>query len=990
VRVRGSRRARLGALSSVGFAVVVGLLAAASSAAPPSLGLSATDTVVGGTIHANAQLSESTPTAEGEISFEVFGPGDSGCSGPALTPAPTPASVLGEGEYGSGEITPPAAGTYKWSAHYSGDGENPPADSTCSAISTVSKASPGLTGSASPSTVNAAIHDEVTLTGGFSPGGEVTFVVYGPGDTGCLTPLDTDSAPIEGNHATSDDFIPPEAGAFRWSVEYPGDENNEAATLACTAVNQTSIVSKASPGLTGTATASVTVGGTITDSATLSGGFSPGGSLLFRAYAPGDETCTGGVQYEASVPVSGDDSYSPAGFATAAAGLYRWKVDYSGDTNNETFSLGCGVTNQTSAVAQASPGLTGTATASVTVGGTISDSATLSGGFNPGGSLVFRAYGPGDSTCTGTVQYQSPPEPVNGNGPYSPAGFATAAAGPYRWTVSYSGDGNNEVANLSCGAAEQTSTATKAAPTMTGSASDSVVNAAIHDEVTLSGGFSPSGEVTFAVFGPGDSGCSTALQTETVPLQSGHATSAGFTPPEAGEFRWTAVYAGDDNNETVGLGCGVANQASTVGKASPSLVGTATSVPALGAKIDDSAVLSGGFNPGGTLVFRVYGPGDSTCTGPIQYEDPAVPVNDNGPYSPAGFKPAVAGLYRWTVTYSGDVDNESAETACNIDGQSSAVGQVHVILKASATGGTIGEPVTATASIEEGAIPAGQITFRAFAPGDATCSGAVVFSATVAVAGNGAYGSGAFVPTRVGAFRWTASYSGDVNHFPASSGCGEATSSLAQARPSINGAVSGRLKVGAPFRAAAVLQGGYAPTGTITFQIYGPIGADCSTPLAVDSVRIAGNGVTYSDPFVPGRSGRYRFVAAYSGDAANQAASEVCGGSGQLTQADKRTPKVKPRAGLSGRRISIRAHLSGAVSPSGAVIFRLYGPRDERCKRKPAFSGSLAVGANGSYLLAKYLATKSGTYRLSVGYSGDVRNQRKVGSCRGAQVIHVG
>jgi hypothetical protein len=132
-------------------------------------------------------------------------------------------------------------------------------------------------------------------------------------------------------------------------------------------------------------------------------------------------------------------------------------------------------------------------------------------------------------------------------------------------------------------------------------------------------------------------------------------------------------------------------------------------------------------------------------------------------------------------------------------------------------------------------------------------------------------------------------------------------------------------------------------------------------------------------------------VTSYSGDTSNKGASEPCDSIGQAAQVQKRTPKVKPRALLMGaRQISIRAHLSGGVSPSGVINFRLYGPGDRRCKRKPAFSGGITVKSNGSYSLATYLATKAGIYRLSVGYSGDARNKRYKGSCSAAQSIQVG
>jgi hypothetical protein len=347
-------------------------------------------------------------------------------------------------------------------------------------------------------------------------------------------------------------------------------------------------------------------------------------------------------------------------------------------------------------------------------------------------------------------------------------------------------------------------------------------------------------------------------------------------------------------------------------------------------------------------------------------------------------------LYRWTVEYQGDGNNEAVATACGAANQASAVGTVTVTLAANASSGTVGDPVTAMASIQEGAIPAGQITFKAFSPDDANCSGAAAFSSTVSVSGNGSYRSAVFVPSRVGTFRWTVSYSGDANHASTTAGCGKATSSVSQARPSITTGVTQQLTVGTSFRVTATLQGGYTPTGTIKFEIYHPVAAGCTKPLAVDVVPITGNGTFRSDPLVAQYPGPYSFVASYSGDAANQGATDPCDPSGQAVQVHMRTPKVKPRARLKGNQISIRAHLSGAASPSGVINFRLYRPGDKQCKRKPAFSGGVTVGSNGSYLLAQYFATKPGVYRLSVGYSGDQRNRQYKPSCSGAQQIRIG
>ena len=971
------RRASVGAVLATAAALVLSVNA---PAAPPSLVLEGSDATIGGTIHASAELGES-PDATGEITFEVFGSGDPTCSGSALDQSS--ATVGGEGRYDSEDFEPAAAGDYYWTARYSGDGTNEPAEAVCGAISTVAKASPSMTGSASAATVGGTIHDTVTLVGGFSPGGEVTFRVYSPSDTSCATPLDTSSATIAGGEAVSDDFTTPQAGNFRWTASYPGDANNEPFSLACNAANQSSAVAKASPGLAGTATSTVVVGGTITDQATLSGGFSPGGQIVFRAFGPGDSTCGSAPAYEATVPVSGNGPYSPAGFAPGP-GVYRWTAKYEGDGNNQTAGLTCNASDQSSTVTKATPGLTGSAS-SATVGGAIHDTVTLTGGFSPGGEVTFSVYGPGDTTCA--TPLKTTKATISGGKATSPD-FTAPQAGEFRWKASYPGDANNEGVELACNAANQSSSVAKASPTMTGSASSGTVGGTIHDTANLAGGFSPGGEITFSVYGPGDSSCASALETTTAPISSAKATSPDFTAPQAGEFRWKASYPGDANNEPFSLACNAANQTSTVAKASPGLAGTATSTPVEGGTVTDQVTLSGGFAPGGQIVFRAFGPGDASCKATPAYQA-SVPVSGNGPYSPPGFSPG-RGLYRWTVQYEGDADNQAANLACNASGQSSIVGKLDVSLTASADQATVGTTIAATATLQGEAAPGGQIVFKVFPPGDTNCSGAVAFSSTVQVASDGTYRSDAFEPGRVGTYRWTIAYSGDTFHSPATVACGKASSAVSQAKPSIAGTVPQVTTVGTPFSDAVTLKGGFAPNGTVTFRIYGPTAGGCTGSAFVNIIAIKGNGTVSSDPFVALRPGRYSFTASYSGDSENQAASEPCDSPNQVVQVLKRSPQVKPRAVLVGsKRISIRARLAGSVSPSGSITFRLYGPGDKGCRSKPKFGGSVKVKDNGTFPLARYLATKPGVYRLSVGYTGDPRNRQAKATCGAAQSIRV-
>ena len=305
-------------------------------------------------------------------------------------------------------------------------------------------------------------------------------------------------------------------------------------------------------------------------------------------------------------------------------------------------------------------------------------------------------------------------------------------------------------------------------------------------------------------------------------------------------------------------------------------------------------------------------------------------------------------------------------------------------LTASATAAGLGGPVSAAAVLAGGTNPGGQITFAAYAPSNAACSGAAAFTSTVAVTGNGPYASAPFVPAQAGAFRWIVAYSGDGFHPPAATACGIATSTVAKAVPAIVAAVKRKLTVGDTFQVKALLSGAQAPTGLVTFTVYGPNPSGCGRPLAVDKVKVSAAGPTLSDPFTAERPGRYLFVAEYSGDASNQVASQACEAAGTAA-VGKRKPRLKPRARRKGRRIVIGARLANAVSPTGKIRFRLYGPGDNSCHRKPAFGGAQKVGDNGYYSLAKYFAHRRGTYRLRVIYSGDATNKRSAVSCKSAK-----
>ena len=117
-----------------------------------------------------------------------------------------------------------------------------------------------------------------------------------------------------------------------------GDANNTSATSVCT--SEILVVNRNTPG--GTTAQSLIPN----DSATLSGATANAeGSITFKLFSPSDATCAGTPALEQAVNVSGNATYSTTNttFVASAEGTWRWLVTYSGDGNNEGFTIACGI-----------------------------------------------------------------------------------------------------------------------------------------------------------------------------------------------------------------------------------------------------------------------------------------------------------------------------------------------------------------------------------------------------------------------------------------------------------------------------------------------------------------------------------------------------------------------------------------------------------------------------------------------------------------------
>ncbi len=316
--------------------------------------------------------------------------------------------------------------------------------------------------------------------------------------------------------------------------------------------------------------------------------------------------------------------------------------------------------------------------------------------------------------------------------------------------------------------------------------------------------------------------------------------------------------------------------------ATPNLTTVASPDTEIGRSIFDNANLMGGAAPTGSILFNLYGPGDTTCSTSIF--NSTVPVTGAGSYNSASFATSQAGTYQWTAAYSGDVNNDAVSTICNDPAEDVIVGKANTVLttNASAPVAVGGGPIFDTAHLNGGFNPTGTITFELSGPADTICSADPVFTDTVTVNGNGDYQSAGYSPTAPGLYKWRARYDGDTNNLgDGPTSCLDPLESVLVAggllTPTLTTVASPSVAAGGQVNDTATLGGGLVPTGTITFNLYGPDDATCAGPLAgTSTVPVAGNGTYQSSDITVADPGTYRFVASYSGDLAHNPATTAC------------------------------------------------------------------------------------------------------------------
>jgi len=430
-----------------------------------------------------------------------------------------------------------------------------------------------------------------------------------------------------------------------------------------------------------------------------------------------------------------------------------------------------------------------------------------------------------------------------------------------------------------------------------------------YDTATLSGNTSDAaGTVTYYV--EQDASCTiagaTSLGTKTV-TNGVVPNSDNHTFASSGTYEFWAVYSGDGNNNTSTSTCGsetvvvnanttTATQVKNTNGADPDTdIADGTHVN-IGTIAYDTATLSGNTSDAAGTVTYYVEKGDASCTiagatslGAKTVAAGVVPASDNYTFTSSG-------TYEFWAVYSGDTNNNGSTSTCLtetviVNADTATTTQVKNTNATEDTGDdtniadgahvNIGTVAYDTATLSGNTSDAGGTVTYYVEKGDASCTILGASSLGAKTVTNGVVpNSNNYTFTSAGTYEFWAVYNGDGNNNGSTSTCGSETVVV---NPNTNGISTAQSLV--PNDSATLTGLTSDAGGTITFKLFPPSNATCSTaegataPLVDQTLNVSGAQSTYTttNTLAATAQGTWRWQVIYTGDANNGGATSACG-----------------------------------------------------------------------------------------------------------------
>ncbi|MGH7641509.1 MAG: hypothetical protein ACRENX_00565 [Candidatus Dormibacteria bacterium] len=580
--------------------------------------ISAVPALIRGSVQYGASVSDTAtvfndyhPT--GTVVFNLYD--NASCSGAPVYSSGGVALVSGQASSGAYIVN--QAGTWEWTATYSGDTYNSGATSPCgSEPLTVCKAAPAITTVTSSGTtevpVGSRIADTANVTNSTngtlnSASGTVDFHLYQQNNqwvASCQSGLvfsDLSDPLTVGqpySTATSSSYQVLSVGHYDWTATYSGDSNDSKNDSQCG--SEAVDVVKSTPAITTLNNNHAVEGSSITDEAEITGGYNADNSQVTFSLYSNDigGHCSGlvGTSSTRSINSSGDAFSAPV--RVLSPGEYYWVDNYLGNADNQSVSSSCGaevvwVTNYCPTIATVQdPSIVTSANT------TVSDTAILSNFYpnpNPGGyngGVAFQLFGPvaasDPNACQwgtgGDMALSSWAQLYDVSGQYE----ATLTAdlhqallpGDYFWEAEYSEPGYNFDNNVTAGCGELTVITQNTASVATSPSSGGAIGATLTDTATVTWAVEAASDpatdsVSFELVSSCPSTVGAAPATNTVVSDFGAITttstfdtatgtytynaavpSSGYKSTAAGTYYWNVSFSGDAYNVPVTNQCG--------------------------------------------------------------------------------------------------------------------------------------------------------------------------------------------------------------------------------------------------------------------------------------------------------------------------------------------------------------------------------------------------------------------------------------------------
>jgi hypothetical protein len=387
-----------------------------------------------------------------------------------------------------------------------------------------------------------------------------------------------------------------------------------------------------------------------------------------------------------------------------------------------------------------------------------------------------------------------------------------------------------------------------------------------------------------------------------------------------------------------------------------------------GGSITAAATLTGASPTAGGTVTYWYSPG-STCSGPYYVVGSPVTVTDGiVPNSqPQNF--SKAGSYSWIAAYSGDYNDQGAESACESLTVTDPVPSLSTTLSQTIIG--VGQSVTGSATLTGVLNAGGTVTYEYFS--GSTCSGApTTVGSPVTVTDGGVPNSAPQAFSTPGYYSWNAVYSGDANNLGATGGCRTLTVNASPMTFTLS-CSHASVAVGATVTCKAKVVGsGSAPTGGVVWST-DSAGTLSSTSCTLSKHKSYSTCSVKFTPTVAGSS--VVLTASYGGDSKNFPSA----GTYSLTvttKATKTTVSCTPKSAVAGSSmiVTCTAKVTG-YSPTGMVSWFQSGTGSVSLTSTECTlsQGTCSVTMTG---------TTAGKVTLQATYSGDLNNRGSSGTAK--------